>query len=388
MINLMLLLAGIFLATFSIGKLFERARIPWIFASLFIGMGLAAYNPFVDITSEPSFVFLAELGMYFLLFLIGYDLNARGIFRQRRFVFTTAVALIISETILGTLVLRFLFTTPWAIAIVVSSSFATVGEAILLPILSEFNLANKKLGQAILGIGVLDDIIEVFTITAAVIIIGRFAGYPHINIWTNLLALASLFGLLYVMVAPHKRVHRFQFHDIPSFFLFVLFIILLFIGIGDYVESSALGALLSGIALKNVVPKNRIRFVEREIKTMSFGFFAPVFFVWVGLNPDYGAIIDNFLLVIVLVLVIAVAKMGVGYLMGRTQFSKKESLILGTSLMVKMSTSIVVIKLLFEKGMIAANLYSVLIATTAIFSFIVPILLVRIIERAGIGVRS
>ena len=47
------------------------------------------------------------------------------------------------------------------LAILVALSFATVGEAVLIPILDEFRLTKTKLGQTIPGVGILDDVIEV-----------------------------------------------------------------------------------------------------------------------------------------------------------------------------------------------------------------------------------
>ena len=75
--QLVLFLAGVFVITLILGILLEKIRIPWIFAALLIGLGLAAHNPFKEVTSSPEFLFLANLGMYFLLFIIGFELNIK-----------------------------------------------------------------------------------------------------------------------------------------------------------------------------------------------------------------------------------------------------------------------------------------------------------------------
>ena len=77
--SLILFLAGVFLVTFLVGRLLEKIRIPWIFSALLIGLGLAAYNPFKEITGSESFIFLSQLGMYFLLFIIGFEVNLKEI---------------------------------------------------------------------------------------------------------------------------------------------------------------------------------------------------------------------------------------------------------------------------------------------------------------------
>ena len=384
--ELILFLAGVFLLTFLLGRLLEKIRIPWIFSALLIGLGLAAYNPFVEITSSSSFIFLAKLGMFFLLFIIGFELDIKKILKSRSFIFKTTFVIIFTETLFGTLLVHYVFGVSWFISALVASSFATVGEAVLLPILDEFNLVKTKLGQTILGIGVLDDIVEVLIIVVASIIIGRSAGHTQFNIWINLLILCSLFGLVFILVKFRKQLTSFKYKDIPSFFILVLFFIFLFIGIGQFVESAALGALLAGIALKNIIPDKILNLIDSEIRIMAYGFFAPVFFLWVGIDTDIGYLLKFPLLILLVMVMTKATKITSSYLMGKKVLGTKKSIILGVSLCVKFSTSIVIIKLLFENGLIQSNLYSVLIGTMIAFKFIVPLLLSYLITRWKVGV--
>ncbi len=383
--NLILFLALVFLATFLIGRFLEKIRIPWIFSALLIGLGLAAYNPFPDVTSSSSFVFLAELGMIFLLFIIGFELDIKKIFQQRRFILKITVAVIAAEALIGGFVIHYIFNTPWLIAFLVASSFATIGEGVLLPILDEFKLVKTRLGQTILGVGVLDDVIEVVTIIIAVAFIGRSAGHTHLNIGLNLFILLLLFGLVFIFVGLQKKTHSFKFKDIPSFFLFIIFFIFLFVGIGKYVESAALGALLAGIALRNIVPRDKLRFINSEIKTMAYGFFAPIFFLRVGISTDVGYLFKSPFLVLLIIAMTNITKILSSYLVGRKFLGRRKSIVLGISLSVKFSTSIVIIKLLFENGLIQSSLYSVLIGTTIAFKFVVPFLLSYFINMWKIG---
>ncbi|USN45566.1 MAG: cation:proton antiporter [Candidatus Woesearchaeota archaeon] len=382
--ELILFLAGVFLITFFVGRLLEKIRIPWIFSALLIGLGLAAFNPFKEITSSSSFVLLAELGMYFLLFIIGFELEITKIMKSGKFIVKTTIAIIVVEAVVGAALVHYLFDVPWLISLLVSSSFATVGEAVLLPILEEFNLVKTKLGQTILGIGVLDDVVEVITIILFSIIIGRTAGHTHFNIWLNLLILFMLFGLAFVVVKFRKQITSFKYKEISSFFLFVLFFIFLFVGIGKIVESAALGALLAGISLRNIIPEKVLAVIDSEIKTMAYGFFAPIFFLSVGVDTDISYIIKFPLLILLVMLMTNVTKIATSYFVGKKELGKKHSILLGISLCVKFSTSIVIIKLLFEKGLIEAGLYSVLVGTTIAFKFVVPFLLSYLINKWNI----
>jgi len=383
--EIMLFLALIYILTFLLGRLLEKIRIPWLFSALLIGLGLAAYNPFPTITSSDSFTFLAELGMFFLLFIIGFELDLKNIFRQRGFVIKTTIAIILAETIFGSLLIHYVFDISWFISILVASSFATVGEAVLLPILEEFNLVKTKLGQTIIGIGVLDDIVEIVTVIIASVLIGRFAGHTHYNVLGNLTILVLLFGFVFLLIKFHKHINTFKFKNVSSLFIFIMFFFFLFIGIGKYVESAALGALLAGIAIKNILPKDKIEFIDSEIKTMAYGLFAPIFFLWVGMDTDVGYMVKFPLLILLVMLMTNSTKVITSYLLGRNVLGKRKSIILGISLCVKFSTSIVIIKMLFENGLIPLTLYSILVGTTIAFKFVVPFMLSYFITKWKIG---
>jgi len=382
--NIILFLAGVFLLTFLLGKILEKLHIPWVFSALLIGLGLAAYNPFKAITDSETFTFLARLGMYFLLFIIGFEINLKEIARKKKFIFKTTFVIIITEALFGTFFVHYVFQVSWFISILVSLSFATVGEAVLLPILDEFKLTKTRLGQTILGIGVLDDVIEVTTVIIMTILLGASSGHTETKIYVTISILIGLFAFAYLLPKLKEFSKKIQFDGTAAFFIFVAFFIFAFIGIGLLAEAAALGALLAGMSIKNVIPSSRIRAIDSQIRTMTYGFFAPLFFLWVGVDTDIAYLIKFPLLVIAVMALTNITKIATSYVMGKKELGKHNSIILGISLTVKFSTSIVIIKLLFENELIPLSLYSVLVGTTILFKFVVPFMLSHLIKRWNI----
>jgi len=379
--NIILFLAGVFLLTFLLGWLLEKIRIPWIFSALLIGLGLAAYNPFKEVTNSEAFIFLARLGMYFLLFMIGFQINIKEITRRKKFILRTTIAIIFAEAFFGSFLVHYVFDISWLISILVALSFATVGEAVLLPILDEFKLTKTRLGQTIIGVGVLDDLIEVATIIILTVILGANIGYGHTRISLTLAILAGLFIFAYSLTKFKKQLSKIQFNGTSSFFIFIVFFIFFFVGVGLVAEAAALGALLAGMAIKNLIPSNKIRVIDSHVKTMTYGFLAPIFFLWVGIDTDINYLLKFPLLIIAVLALTNATKIITSYLMGRKELGPKNSIILGISLTVKFSTSIVIIKLLFENNLIPLSLYSVLVGTTILFKFVVPLLLSHLIKK-------
>ena len=84
MVTIFLFLAIAFILTLLIGNLLEKIRVPWIFSAFLIGTVLSISNPFETITSSPIFEFLSKLGMYFLLFVIGFEIDLKKLKKSKR----------------------------------------------------------------------------------------------------------------------------------------------------------------------------------------------------------------------------------------------------------------------------------------------------------------
>ena len=61
--------------TYFFGKLLEKIRIPWVFSALIFGMLFSVNNPFKQFTSANEFSFMSDMGMYLLLFIIGFGID-------------------------------------------------------------------------------------------------------------------------------------------------------------------------------------------------------------------------------------------------------------------------------------------------------------------------
>jgi Kef-type K+ transport system membrane component KefB len=378
--NIFLFLSIVFLLTFIIGKLIEKIHIPWIFSSLLIGFALAIYNPFTDITTSTTFEFLAQLGMYLLLFIIGFEIDLKEMKKQGKFIIKTTTITIVLATFLGTLLIFFLFGYNIFISIIVSLSFATVGEEILIPILDEFKLTNEPLGQTIIGVGTLDDIFEIFTLILVILFVGTSA-QSVIDVVIILVALVLLFILTIGFIKIGKKRSKFKHTGVESLFIFVVFVLFLFIGVGSYAEAAPLAALFAGIGLKTFLPKERLEFIESEIKTVCYGLFAPLFFLWVGASMNLSYLLMFPIFIILVVIVGFAAKLLGSYLGGRKTLGIKDSLLVGIGVSVKFSTGIVVMTILLSNGLIDSGLYSVIIASSIIFTFFIPIIFANLISK-------
>ncbi|MFX1501463.1 MAG: cation:proton antiporter [Promethearchaeota archaeon] len=378
--NIFLFLSITFLLTFLIGKVIEKIHIPWIFSSLLLGFFLAIYNPFTLITNSSTFIFLAQLGMYLLLFVIGFEIDLKEMKKQGKFIIKSTAITISLATLFGSILVCFLFGINFFISLIVGLSFATVGEAILIPILDEFELTNEPLGQTIIGVGTLDDIIEIFSILLVILLLGATT-QDYFDVVLILISLTILFFLTIGFIKIGKKGSKFKHTGIEPLFIFIIFVLFLFIGIGLYAEAAPLAALFAGIGLKTFIPKERIKLVESEIKTICYGLFAPLFFLWVGASMDMNYLL-MFPVFLVLVVVVSMgAKLAGSYIAGKNELGRKDSLLFGVGISVKFSTGIVIMTILLNNSLISSGLYSIIIASSIIFTFFIPILFAKLLSK-------
>jgi Kef-type K+ transport system membrane component KefB len=75
------------------------------------------------------------------------------------------------------------------------------------------------------------------------------------------------------------------------------------------------------------------------------------------------------------------AKLLGSYIVAKKVLGTKQSILLGIGLSVRFSTSIVVIKILFENGLVGSDVYSVIVASSIAFKFIIPVLFANLLVR-------
>lgn len=383
--NFFLFLGVCFLLFFLLGPLIEKARVPWIFSALIVGSGLAIYNPFPAIEDAPAFNMLSDLGMYFLLFIIGLEIDLAEIKKLGKLIVKTTAVVISLETLFGTLFVHYVFGTDWAIAALVAMSFGTVGEAILVPILDEFKIIHTRLGQAIIGVATLDDVVELAALVWLSVLLGVKANV-HMSVGIELIAFVGMIVLTVLLFLVKKFLPKVTIPNYNGIVLcFMLIIFFIYIGIGSLAEMEALAAILAGVVTKYFLTKEQFQLLETHTKLLTYGFLAPIFFLKVGMEMNMGYLLSNLWLVVLVILISNSAKMLGTWLTARKELGIKKSTLMGIALSVRFSTSIVIISVLYQNELIGSHLFSVLIASSILFKFIIPPLFANLLVRWNVA---
>jgi Kef-type K+ transport system membrane component KefB len=148
--------------------------------------------------------------------------------------------------------------------------------------------------------------------------------------------------------------------------LIALLVFFSFVAIGGYVFDgiATVGAILAGVVVRGLLPKERLYENERAIEFLGYIFLSPLFFLSIGAEVSITSIVVFPLLIASIWLVSKGSKVLASYALFRKLLGTKYSLLMGIGLSVRFSTSLIVQSILFSNGLISLTLYSALIATS------------------------
>lgn len=200
--------------------------------------------------------------------------------------------------------------------------FSTIALGIVIAALKEQEILSKPLGQTILLIAVLGEILPLLALTV----------YSALNqpgsksVWLlSLIFLAAIYLLI-----RFKAIYRF-FAKIDKTttqldIRLAFFLIITLVSIAEQVGAeSILGAFLAGMVMKLLRPREE---TEDKLTSIGYGFFIPIFFIMTGAQLDLAALFSNYktlLLIPIFYLGFILAKSLIYFIL-RTQFKPTNAL--------------------------------------------------------------
>lgn len=383
--SLILMILVCLLLAFIFSELFTKLGLPrvvgQICAGLFLGVGFIRDFLF---TSENLSVlnFLANLGIILLFYYIGMESNLKIFSKNIKNSLVISVFKTVFPFISGFFVSRYLLGFGDVSSLFIAVFLAAGAQSVSVDILEELNILKSKLGNTIISVGIITDIIEfaIMTILLSVLQISssnlsilNFIFY--LVLFVSFLIFARFFMIKYILKIFDRE------HSSTARFTAALIILLIIVSLTEFLSIGALiGALAAGLVIRQTIYKdiNIPNFEERDmaksIHIIAFGFLIPLFFVWVGLNTDVLSVFDNLLNVSVFTLVALVSILGgvvlaVLFLKG----SFKEGIILGFGLSPKGDIGFVLGALALENGIINDQVFSSLVVMALFITLISPI---------------
>jgi monovalent cation:proton antiporter-2 (CPA2) family protein len=240
---------------------------------------------------EPARV-LAELGIIFLLFVIGLEVSFERLWALRRYVFGMGLAQVALSTV-AIAGVAMAFGNSFAVAAVIGLAFALSSTALVLQLLRERRQIATSVGRASFSVLLMQDlmVVPILFLVAALSPGGDAFGPNQIGI----ALLTALLSLVVILIAG-RLVLRPLFRWVASANsreIFIAAAMLAALGMGAAAEaaglSMALGAFLGGLLLAETEFRHQIEADLDPFKDLLLG----LFFVTVGMQIDIALLLSE-----------------------------------------------------------------------------------------------
>ena len=240
---------------------------------------------FFSFPREQGVQALAELGVIFLMFLIGLELSIQRVWELRRWVFGAGVAqVLLSALLIGGL--AWLFGNAPAVALVLGLVLSLSSTAVVMQLLVESRALATPVGQASFSVLMFQDV-AVVPILILVELLGRESGSGLFQ-KLGYQMVASLFVVALILVVGPRLVRRlfrsFARRRQPEVFTALCLLVVLSIGGATAAAglSMALGAFLAGLLLAETEYRHEVEITVEPFKGLLMG----LFFMSVGMEID------------------------------------------------------------------------------------------------------
>lgn len=381
--DFLLILAIILLSTKLFGIISQRVNLPSVVGALVAGLllGPACFN----IVSESDFIMkLAEIGVIMLMFLAGLDTDIEEL--KKTGVASLVIALIgVIVPLAGGYVAYMCFYDTSDMLGIIKGIFVGVvltatSVSITVETLREMGKLKGRMGTAILGAAIIDDIIGIVVLT---VVIGMKD--PSANLGFVLLKILGFFvfsvvvGFLCYLLFKHlhkkhgekRRVAIYGF----AFCLLMSYIAEHFFGVADIT-----GAYFAGIILCQIGAKE---YIAKKINVASYMLCAPVFFASIGIKTSFAGFTPAIATFSVILLAIAILSKIIGCGLGAKicKFSWRDSLCIGVGMVSRGEVALIVTQKGEQANLLDQSLFPAAVLVVIVTTLITPILLKLVIPK-------
>ncbi|MBG3873719.1 sodium:proton antiporter [Staphylococcus xylosus] len=385
-------LVVVVLAAFFTPIIVNRLRItflPIVVAEIL--MGIIIGHSFLNLVERDSILnILSTLGFIFLMFLSGLEIDFKAFKRDKSSTkkeekskkqepghLQLAVVVFMFIMIIS-IVFAYMFKWFGLIddVLLMVIIISTISLGVVVPTLKEMNIMRTTIGQFILLVAVLADLVTMILLTAY----GTLHASGNTSLW--LIGSLVVFTIVFYFLGGFFKKAQFlqKLMDgttqigIRAVFALILLLVALAEGVG---AENILGAFLAGVVVSLLNPDEDM--VEK-LDSFGYGFFIPIFFIMVGVDLNIPELIKEPALLLIipfLILAFLISKLiPVFYI--RRWFDMKTTISSAFLLTSTLSLVIASAKIAEQLGTISPEISGILILSAVITCVFVPIIFKKV----------
>jgi Kef-type K+ transport system membrane component KefB len=382
-LQLALLIVIILVAAKLSGYLSTLIHQPAVFGELLVGvlLGPSLVNitqlSFVTSTHIPDFISeLGEIGVLFLMFLAGLELSIKDLAKNTRVAATAGILGVLFPVGMG-LLFGELTGMDFNHGMFLGLTLGATSVSISAQVLIELKKIQSKVGLALLGSAVFDDVLVILLLSIFLAFLSGGSGVGQVLFvfgkMVLFLAASAAFG---IWVLP--RLTRWASKlPISQNVTTLAIVIMLVYGLAAELlggMAAITGTFIAGLMFARTPEK---KLIESNLHALSYAFFVPIFFVSIGLSVNLRTMDLNTLWIIVGISVIAILVKIIGAGGGTRicKFSWRESLQLGIGMVSRGEVGLIIAKLGLDSGYLSTEIFSAIVGMILITTLVTPPLL-------------
>lgn len=353
------------------GILTSKIEMPKMLGGLIAGiiLGPAVLNV-IEIT--PSLEFLEGLGFIFIIFLVGIETRLKSLVKGTKKYFVIALGGIIVPLVMG-----YFASLIYQVKFELNVFFGIILTVTSVGLTAEYLMEEKKLntilGNAILGVGVIDDVIGIMCLSFIMNQNNTIGSMGIIFLKTITFFIIAL-TIAIIMFKVFEWLEKKMSHqeELPMFsiaFALILSYVAELFGI-----SGIIGAYIAGLVVGRT---KEGRFIRNKIEVIVHMLFSPIAFAGIGLKISTLVLPIDILLFILLFTVVAIVSKVLGCGLGAKlcKYKSKNALRIGIGMVTRGDIAFIMLHEAKNAMIINEEVFTIVLITLCFATFISPTLL-------------
>jgi Kef-type K+ transport system membrane component KefB len=389
-----ILAVGVLILCARLGGALSRAlNQPAVLGELLAGVllgptvvGFLRLPVFTDAHLAEGLQHLAELGVIFLMFLAGLEIELRELAKTGRAAALGGLFGVILPLAMGAgaaLLFGFQASNAIFLGIVLSATSVSISAQTLM----ELGVLRRRESLTLLGAAVFDDVLVILVLSVFLAVGAGNGGLAGVaGVLVRMLAYLVLSALLGFWLIPAllRRVARLPISQ--GLVSFTIALALLYAWSAEALGGVAAitGAFVAGLAVARSPLRQQI---EHDFSALTYGFFVPLFFVSIGLGANAREVTGTALLFAGLLIIVAIVSKILGSGLGAWWggLPRAEALRLGVGMVSRGEVGLIVASVGLSEGLIDSVIFAQIVLVVLATTLLTPLLLRWIYARAGAG---
>lgn len=377
--SFLLVIAAIMLSTKILGLASERVHMPQVVGALVAGL-LIGPSVF-GIVGETDFLTkTAEIGVILLMFTAGLDTNMQDLKNTGISALVIAAIGVVVPFIGGAACYLAFYNDAADSLNMLKAAFIGVvltatSVSITVETLREMGKLKSKVGTAIMGAAVIDDVLGIIVLTV-------LTGFTDSSVNPAMVFVRIIAFFVFIAVVGfivRKIFARFEHlwgeHRRIAIYALAFCFILSYCAEGFFGIADITGAYFAGLILCDL--SDTRQYAAKKMNVMGYMLFSPIFFASIGIKTDLSGFGGSLVVFAVVLTVVAVITKVIGCGLGArlTGFGSYDSMSIGLGMVSRGEVALIVAQKGAQAGLVSEKMFPAIVLMVIVTTLVTPLLL-------------